>query len=105
MKPNNLVFDIDGHLKLVDFTKAKLYEKTEKNKDHYDRIKSVLMEYEKRYMISQSMDIDYDEYPEDKGINDKNILLGSGIYTPPESIINGYSDYETDYWSFGRLCI
>ena len=106
LKPHNLVFDAEGHLKLVDFGKAKLYELTEANANHYEKIKKVLLEYEKKHIIKQSMEVSchyMDDGDDDLFDEGKNALVGSGIFSAPETLINGYSDYETDFWSFGII--
>jgi len=107
LKPHNLVFDAEGHLKLVDFGKAKLCEQTEANGGHFEKIMKVLQEYEKRHIIQQTMELSslLDEADDDNDIFDegKNALAGSGIFSAPETLINGYSDYETDFWAFGVI--
>jgi serine/threonine protein kinase len=104
IKPHNLVFDAEGHLKLVDFGIAKLFEKTEKNSSHFDRIKKVLMEYEKKSLTNQKLE-QFDDNEGNTTDTEPKDLVGSELYAAPEMIINGYSDFETDYWAMGRNCL
>lgn len=102
-KLQNLVFDAEGHLKVIDFGSAKIYEKTQKNESRFDRIKSLLLEYENKALMKQSLEIVEDDNELDTSDTESKSLVGSAIYSAPEMLINGYSDFETDYWSLGRV--
>lgn len=102
LKPQNLMFDSDGHLKLIDFGSAKLYEKTEQNEKDFDRIKTILMEYEKKFLMTQNLDIIEDENEMDTADTEPKEFVGTAMFAAPESLINGYSDFEVDYWALGK---
>lgn len=102
IKPQNLVFDSDGHLKLIDFGSAKIFEKTEQNEKQYDRIKNIMLEYEKKFLMTQSLDIIEDENEMDTADTEPKEFVGTAMFAAPESLINGYSDFEVDYWALGK---
>lgn len=103
IKPENLVFDSDGHLKLIDFGSAKLYEKTELNEKEYDRVRNILMEYEKKFLMTQNLDIIEDENELDTADTEPKEFVGTAMFAAPETLINGYSDFEVDYWALGSF--
>lgn len=99
IKLQNLVFDEDGHLKLVDFAGAKLYVKTPLNETKFDTVRKKLIEIEKQFKVSESFE---DDGMLDEPLNEEAEWVSSEIYKAPETMVNGYSDFETDYWALGR---
>ena len=96
IKPDNILLDISGHIKLTDFGIASKYGKNEK--DFQDLLLSLQDNLINTHDGSQILST-----ADTRRHRKRNSVVGSIDYTAPEVLLGKNPTVKSDWWSFGII--